>query len=92
MPPDDGLTEAQLLELERAADALLLEDARRLGFIRPSGRGYTKYARSIGIVTRDVQARTYLHEKVGFDDRRLDELAHESPTKAHQRRLREVRE
>lgn len=72
----DGIpTAAEVRRLEAEADALLKKDARAKGFIKPNGRGFTAYARSIGITTKKILETTYKHEAVGFSDEQLGTLA-----------------
>jgi hypothetical protein len=66
---------AEQRRLEAEADALLKEDARRRGFIRPNGRGFSDYAREIGITTKKTLETTYKHEKVGFTEQQLESLS-----------------
>jgi hypothetical protein len=72
--------------LERAADALLHADAVERGFIMPSGRGFTRYAKDLGITPRDTLARIYLHESVGWSEDELSDLAVETTTHARRRK------
>lgn len=76
MPDRDGFTtftESQRLEAE--AEALLKKDARDRGFIRSNGRGFSEYARTVGITTKKILETTYKHEKVGFNEQQLEALA-----------------
>lgn len=80
------MTDDETARLEREADAILRQDAKDQGFIAKSGRGYTKYARAVGITTADTLDRTYKHEAVGFTEEQVDHLANESETSAIKRR------
>lgn len=60
------------------ADELLKKDAERQGFIRPNGRGFSDYARSIGITTKKILETTYRHEARGFTEDQLGNLAEPS--------------
>ena len=80
------MTDEESARLEREADLILKQDARDQGFIAPSGRGYTKYAREMGITTADTLDRTYKHEAVGFSEEQIDHIANESETSAIKRR------
>ena len=60
---DDGFpSAAEIRRLEAEADALLKQDAKASGFIKDNGRGFSAYARSIGIVTKKTLETTYKHE------------------------------
>lgn len=60
---DDGFpSAAEIRRLEAEADALLKQDAKASGFIKDNGRGFSAYARSIGITTRKTLETTYKHE------------------------------
>lgn len=84
MPTREELEEEH--RLERAADELLHQDARERGYIAPSGRGFTKYARDLGITPRDTLARIYAHESVGWSEDELSDLTVETGTHGHRRR------
>lgn len=70
------MTPAESQRLEAEADRILKEDARRQGKIKPNGRGFSDYAREIGITTKKTLETTYAHEKVGFTEEQLGQLAH----------------
>ena len=60
---DDGfISAAESRRLEGQADALLKGDAKANGFIKDNGRGFSAYARSIGITTKKILETTYKHE------------------------------
>ena len=60
---DDGfISAAESSRLEAEADALLKGDAKANGFIKDNGRGFSAYARSIGITTKKILETTYKHE------------------------------
>jgi hypothetical protein len=84
MTSDGFPSAAEIRRLEAEADALLKQDAKDRGFIKDNGRGFSAYARSIGIVTKKTLETTYKHEqavslvhkKGDFSmDERLDFLA-----------------
>jgi len=54
--------------------------------VAPTGRGYTKYERAVGITSDSGLRRTYQHEAVGFSEEELDHLANETQTDAIKRR------
>lgn len=80
------LDEKESRRLEALADDILKKDAKRRGFVAPTGRGYTKYERDAGITSESGLRRVYEHEAVGFSEEELDHLAHESETDAVRRR------
>ena len=53
--------------LERAADLLLKEDAKTKKFIRANGRGFTKYAKASGILTKKQGEKIRQTEIQGLD-------------------------
>ena len=66
---DDGfISAAESRRLEAEADALLKGDAQANGFIKDNGRGFSAYARSIGITTKKTLETTSKHEKTGFEE------------------------
>lgn len=85
MSGDGYPSQAEVRRLEAEADRLLKADAKERGFIRENGRGFSAYARSIGITTRKILETTYKHEaavsvlmpdpSVGHETK-LDVLAH----------------
>ena len=56
------MSAAEARRLEAEADRLLKQDAKDSGFIKPNGRGFSAYARSIGITTKKTLETTYKHE------------------------------
>lgn len=62
MTSDGFPTTAEIRRLEAQADALLKQDAKDNGFIKDNGRGFSAYARSIGITTKKILETTYKHE------------------------------
>jgi hypothetical protein len=59
----DGFpTAAEVRRLEAEADSLLRQDAEEQGFIKDNGRGFSAYARSVGITTKKTLETTYKHE------------------------------
>jgi hypothetical protein len=80
------MDEKESRRLETLADDILKKDARRRGFVAPTGRGFTKYERAIGVTSESGLRRTYQHEAVGFTEEELDHLATETETDAIRRR------
>lgn len=76
-------TLAEQRRLEAEADALLKKDAEAQGFIRPNGRGFSEYARSIGITTKKTLETTYKHEAAGFTEEQLESLFEADPSARH---------
>lgn len=62
MTSDGFPTKSEIRQLEAEADKLLQQDAKEKGFIQENGRGYTAYAKSIGITTKKILETTYKHE------------------------------
>lgn len=63
--------------LERQADELLREDARKGGYLKgQSLRGYGDYAREYGILTSKQQSEIEKTEKVGFTEEQLESILH----------------
>lgn len=79
---------AEQRRLEDEADALLKQDAQRRGFIRPNGRGFSEYARSIGITPKKILETTYKHEAVGFTEQQLESLSENDHTIRHTNRTK----
>lgn len=62
MTGDGYPTTAEIRALEAEADKLLKQDARDQGFIKENGRGFSAYARAVGITTKKTLETTYKHE------------------------------
>lgn len=76
---DDFITEAEARRLEKEADALLREDAKAKGFIKPRGKyGFGKYAKEAGILTQHDIVTIRKHEFASDFDR-LDTGDDEEP-------------
>lgn len=64
-------------DLEKQADAILQEDARRQGFIKGKNlKGYGEYTGKYGILTSKRQTEIARTEKFGFDNNQLEKIMH----------------
>lgn len=64
-------------QLEKAADELLREDARKRGYIKgKSLRGYGDYARAHGIMTSKQKSTVEKTEKTGFNENQIESIMH----------------